>query len=102
MGLFGGKKKEKGKGFEVVRSVRGRPELQPFDEEETSPPAGHEPYHDSPTEPGPARKRESVGLVDLSHRTTVASRNRGSMSDGSYDDLSDNDDPFGLEGKAIL
>lgn len=47
-GLFGGKSKEKGKGFEVVRSQRAFPPMAPLAEDELSPPQQHEPYHDSP------------------------------------------------------
>lgn len=52
--LFGGKGKEKGKGFEVVRSTRMPPQMMPLDEDEESPPVHHEPYHDSPDGPSSA------------------------------------------------
>ncbi|KAF2840976.1 hypothetical protein M501DRAFT_930891 [Patellaria atrata CBS 101060] len=48
-GLFGVNRKEKGKGFEVVRSTRAPPPMMPLDELEASPPPVHqEPYKDSP------------------------------------------------------
>lgn len=46
--LFGSKGKEKGKGFEVVRSTRMPPRMMPLDEDIESPPVHHEPYQDSP------------------------------------------------------
>ena len=55
--LVGGKSKEKGKGFEVVRSARAPPNLTvpnevPVDQEgqelQTSPPMSYPPYRDSP------------------------------------------------------
>ncbi|PVH93067.1 hypothetical protein DM02DRAFT_479586, partial [Periconia macrospinosa] len=48
LGLFAGKKKEKGKGFEVVRSTRMPPDMMIAEEEEGSPPMTDEPYRDSP------------------------------------------------------
>jgi hypothetical protein len=48
LGVFGGKKKEKGKGFEVVRSTRMPPQMMIAEEEEVSPPILQEPYRDSP------------------------------------------------------
>lgn len=47
-GLFGAKRKDKGKGFEVVRSQRAPDLMEPLDEDNTSPPTLHEPYRDSP------------------------------------------------------
>jgi hypothetical protein len=63
LGVFGGKKKEKGKGFEVVRSTRVPPQMMIAEEEEASPPTLQEPYRDSPdTPPGGkgALKRDSL------------------------------------------
>jgi hypothetical protein len=49
LNLFGAAKKEKGKGFEVVRSTRVPPQMMPLDEEEDeSPRIPQEPYRDSP------------------------------------------------------
>lgn len=45
-GMFGGKKKDSGKGFEVVRSSRVPPR---FAEDDELPKSPEEPYHDSPT-----------------------------------------------------
>ena len=47
-GIFGGKSKEKGKGFEVVRSRRAPPRMILAEEGNTSPPLNQEPYQDSP------------------------------------------------------
>ncbi|KAF2748519.1 hypothetical protein M011DRAFT_466915 [Sporormia fimetaria CBS 119925] len=51
LGLFGGKKKDKGKGFEVVRSTRLPPHMMTLDEEDESPRIPQEPYRDSPASP---------------------------------------------------
>jgi hypothetical protein len=52
LGLFGAKKKEKGKGFEVVRGTRMPPQMMPLNEEDDEPPPmPQEPYRDSPGSP---------------------------------------------------
>ncbi|KAF2469115.1 uncharacterized protein BDR25DRAFT_169815, partial [Lindgomyces ingoldianus] len=51
LSVFGGKKKEKGKGFEVVRSTRMPPQMMPLEEGDESPPIPHEPYRDNPGTP---------------------------------------------------
>lgn len=55
--LFGGAKKEKGKGFEVVRSRPVPLGVLDEDEPDTSPPLAQEPYRDSP--PGVDSERDS-------------------------------------------
>lgn len=54
--LFGGKRKDKGKGFEVVRSTRLPPQMMALQEEDEPSPVRHEPYRDTPSTP---RKRIS-------------------------------------------
>jgi hypothetical protein len=54
--LLGGRKKEKGKGFEVVRSTPLH--LLPTEEEEESPPPAQEPYRDSPPLAASAAKQD--------------------------------------------
>ncbi|KAF2875930.1 hypothetical protein BDV95DRAFT_463221, partial [Massariosphaeria phaeospora] len=64
--MLGGKKKEKGKGFEVVRSTRVPPQMIPLAEDIESPPLSHEPYKDSPGTPPSAnrpQKRESPNIA---------------------------------------
>ncbi len=56
-GLFGGKTKEKGKGFEVVRSTRAPPPIASYEDEVGSPEMPNEPYRDNP-EPQPADARQ--------------------------------------------
>ncbi|KAF2274388.1 uncharacterized protein EI97DRAFT_381575 [Westerdykella ornata] len=60
--LFGGKKKEKGKGFEVVRGTRMPPQMMmPLDEEEDEAHAmPQEPYRDHPGSPQQRGDREGV------------------------------------------
>jgi hypothetical protein len=65
LNLFGGKKKEKGKGFEVVRSTRLPPQMMPLDEEDDeSPRIPQEPYRDSPGSP-PKRDSPNAGLAGV-------------------------------------
>ena len=67
--MVGGKSKEKGKGFEVVRSSRAPPDLTraargPEEEGQelvTSPPMSYPPYHDSP-DPQAAAGAEQQGI----------------------------------------
>jgi hypothetical protein len=51
LNLLGGRKKEKSKGFEVVRSTRMPPQMMAVDEDGESPEVPHEPYRDSPESP---------------------------------------------------
>jgi hypothetical protein len=51
LNLLGGRKKEKSKGFEVVRSTRMPPQMMAVDEDEESPDVPQEPYRDSPESP---------------------------------------------------
>ena len=82
--LFGGKRKEKGKGFEVVRSTRMPPMVPP--EEGQGVPlrdTHHEPYRDEPTRDGDrVRTREAdaeagaavPGLADGNSRRRVSNK----------------------------
>lgn len=56
LNLMGGRKKEKSKGFEVVRSTRMPPQMMAVEEDRETPEATPEPYHDSPDSPPQARK----------------------------------------------
>ena len=61
LSLFSAKKKEKGKGFEVVRSTRIPPQMMPVDEDIESSPGPQEPYRDSPDTPPGARQSPRQG-----------------------------------------
>ncbi|ORX96799.1 hypothetical protein BCR34DRAFT_447733, partial [Clohesyomyces aquaticus] len=56
LSFFGGKKKEKSKGFEVVRSTRMPPQMMPLEEGDESPPIPNEPYKDNPGTPSDTKK----------------------------------------------
>jgi hypothetical protein len=91
LSLFGAKSKEKGKGFEVVRSTRMPPQMRPVAEREESPPALQEPYQDSPDTPPSAKKpspqRKSSGV-------TVGDGIGRAISSDSSDSDESSDDPF--------
>jgi hypothetical protein len=55
LNLLGGRKKEKSKGFEVVRSTRIPPQMMAVEENAESPEVVQEPYRDSPESPPRAR-----------------------------------------------
>ncbi|KAL5395182.1 hypothetical protein PMIN02_004280 [Paraphaeosphaeria minitans] len=94
LGFFAGKKKEKGKGFEVVRSTRMPPQMI-AEEEEASPHAPQEPYHDSPAE-SPSDKKKSIKQDSPGSATAAGAIGRSSVSESdkssSGDDENDNDD----------
>jgi hypothetical protein len=96
LNLFGGKKVEKGKGFEVVRSHRMPPQMVPLDEEEDeSPHVAQEPYRDSP--PIPSDKRLShEASADLGHGVDVRS-----LEDVAASDTSSISGHFDFEAKRI-
>lgn len=90
LGFFADKKKEKGKGFEVVRSTRMPPQM--IAEEEESPPAPHEPYHDSPAA-SPSAKSKTIQQDSPGTATAAGAIMRSSVSgtddssDDEYDDV---------------
>lgn len=101
-GLFGGKRKEKGKGFEVVRSTRA-PQLLALEEDDEHPPeAHHEPYRDNPdVEAGTRRESAST---DSSVNDVEQMARRGSESDSSSEDeqlTSDDGDSFESERQQV-
>ncbi|KAJ4352136.1 uncharacterized protein N0V89_007483 [Didymosphaeria variabile] len=91
LGFFAGKKKEKGKGFEVVRSTRMPPQMI-AEEEEESPHMPQEPYHDSPTR-SPSDKKNSTQQGSPGVATAAGAIRRSSVSesdkssDEEYDDM---------------
>lgn len=86
LGLFAGKKKEKGKGFEVVRSTRMPPQMMIAEEDEESPPMPHEPYRDSPGTPSGAKKSPQEGSPGVGMGAVARGRSSDSESDKSSDD----------------
>lgn len=87
LGLFAGKKKEKGKGFEVVRSTRMPPQMMIAEEEESSPHIPQEPYHDSPG--STSGKKKSLQQDDAEGAAAAGAAGHGSsvsVSSGSSDD----------------
>ncbi|PKY00518.1 hypothetical protein P168DRAFT_243748 [Aspergillus campestris IBT 28561] len=69
--LFQGKTKEKGKGFEVVRSARAPPPGLMADGEEF-----HEPYRDEPDEPGAGGRPAASGGPSAEHDSDGAGASR--------------------------
>ncbi|KAH7377271.1 integral membrane protein [Pyrenochaeta sp. MPI-SDFR-AT-0127] len=62
LNLLGGRKKEKSKGFEVVRSTRMPPQMMAVEEDDgESPEVPQEPYRDSPDTP--PRNRDAPGVA---------------------------------------
>ncbi|KAF2265517.1 hypothetical protein CC78DRAFT_559831 [Lojkania enalia] len=88
LSLFGGKKKEKGKGFEVVRSARIPPQMMPLEEDDESPQMPQEPYRDSPGTPSDAKKSPERGSPAV-----AAPVRRSSVSDSEESDEADPFDP---------
>ncbi|KAF2010670.1 hypothetical protein BU24DRAFT_356139 [Aaosphaeria arxii CBS 175.79] len=90
LGLFsGGKKKEQGKGFEVVRSTRMPPQMMPLEEDDENPPEEQEPYKDSPDTP-PRIKSSKHGSPAPMAASGAVRNSIGSVSDTDSDD-SDSD-----------
>ncbi|KAJ6200500.1 integral membrane protein [Bipolaris maydis] len=78
LNLLGGRKKEKSKGFEVVRSTRIPPQMMTVEEDTTSPEIAQEPYRDSPeSPPQPKNAPGSSGVASAA----VLSGNRRDSSD---------------------
>ncbi|OAK94226.1 hypothetical protein IQ06DRAFT_321178 [Phaeosphaeriaceae sp. SRC1lsM3a] len=62
LNLLGGRKKEKSKGFEVVRSTRMPPQMMAVEEDNEASEAPQEPYRDSPD--SPPRNKAIPGVRD--------------------------------------
>ncbi|KAF2027728.1 integral membrane protein [Setomelanomma holmii] len=94
LNLLGGRKKEKSKGFEVVRSTRMPPQMMAVDENgESRDDQQPEPYRDSPE--SPPRERAPLGVAPVSERAppgvapaSVLSGERR-RSSSSFSDVSD-------------
>jgi hypothetical protein len=91
LNLLGGRKKEKSKGFEVVRSTRMPPQMMAVDENAESPEVTQEPYRDSPESPprnspsrnSPPRNRTASGVASAGALAGARSRSSDSFSDAS-------------------
>ncbi|KAF2707988.1 hypothetical protein K504DRAFT_482539 [Pleomassaria siparia CBS 279.74] len=96
--LFGGKTKEKSKGFEVVRSTRVPPQMMPAEEDLDSPPIPQEPYHDSPGSPPAARRPSKQTSPGFSVGAGMMRRRRTS---DSSDSEKSSDDPFNYDTNRV-
>jgi len=92
LNLMGGRKKEKSKGFEVVRSTRMPPQMVAVEEDREPPEATPEPYRDSPDSPPQARKI-SGGSGVASAAVLAGERRRSSDSESSSSDDEELYDP---------
>jgi len=84
LNLMGGRKKEKSKGFEVVRSTRMPPQMMAVDEDEESPELAQEPYRDSPGTP-PRARALSGGVASAG--VLAGTRSRSSSSGSNTSDV---------------
>ncbi|KAJ4364056.1 hypothetical protein N0V83_009511 [Neocucurbitaria cava] len=89
LNLLGGRKKEKSKGFEVVRSTRMPPQMMVVDEDdEESPEVPQEPYRDSPDTPSPPRNKIPPGVASagaLAGERRRSTDSESDISDEEYD-----------------
>lgn len=83
LNLLGGRKKEKSKGFEVVRSTRMPPQMMAVDEHDESPEVVQEPYRDSPE--SPPRAKETLGVAPA--RVLSGEHRLSSSSDSDASDI---------------
>ncbi|KAH7406435.1 hypothetical protein DE146DRAFT_607972 [Phaeosphaeria sp. MPI-PUGE-AT-0046c] len=83
LNLLGGRKKEKSKGFEVVRSTRMPPQMMAVEEDNESPEALQEPYRDSPE--SPPRNKAALGVASAG--VLAGERRRSSDSYSSASDV---------------
>ncbi|OAL45788.1 hypothetical protein IQ07DRAFT_519039 [Pyrenochaeta sp. DS3sAY3a] len=95
LNLLGGRKKEKSKGFEVVRSTRMPPQMMAVEEDEESPEIPQEPYRDSPE--SPPRNKSAPGVASAG---VLAGGKRPSTSE-SESDISDEQYDRGYRVSAI-
>lgn len=97
--LGGGRKKEKSKGFEVVRSTRMPPQMMAVEEQdevEQSQRAGQEPYRDHPDSPESKKSQKSPPSRAVAPAGVLAGdERRGEMSDSDL--TSDDEDAFAYD-----
>jgi len=93
LNLLGGRKKEKSKGFEVVRSTRMPPQMMAVEEDVESPEVVQEPYRDSPE--SPQRTRNVSGGSGVATAAALAGeRQESSDSDSDTSDEERDYDPI--------
>ncbi|KAL6706950.1 hypothetical protein ACN47E_004900 [Coniothyrium glycines] len=92
LNLLGGRKKEKSKGFEVVRSTRMPPQMMAVDEDAESPEVPQEPYRDSPESPprnSPPRHHNMIAVAPAG----VLAGDQGPRSDSDSFDSEEEFEP---------
>ena len=89
-GLFGGKTKEKGKGFEVVRSSRAPPTTGLRTQSGTTPPTGDSPYTDDPNLVQQPERNRDLALSD--EGDAIGAGTRHLPSDGGPSPLESDDE----------
>lgn len=105
--FLGGKRKEKGKGFEVVRSTRAPVPMMPLDEDASSPRLPQTPYLDSPDAPrgGVDWPLDDSTPLDRSRTketsTTATTSDDRTSSSSPADSLTDTPDPFSHRVSAV-
>ncbi|KAI4650659.1 hypothetical protein J4E93_003016 [Alternaria ventricosa] len=92
LNLLGGRKKEKSKGFEVVRSTRIPPQMMAVEEDAESPAVVQEPYRDSPESP-PRARNASGGSGVATAAALAGGRRDSSDSDSDTSDEERDYDP---------
>jgi len=92
LNLLGGRKKEKSKGFEVVRSTRIPPQMMAVEEDAESPAVVQEPYRDSPESP-PRARNASGGSGVATAAALAGGRRDSSDSDSETSDEERDYDP---------
>lgn len=100
--LGGGRKKEKSKGFEVVRSTRMPPQMMAVEEQdevEQSPRATQEPYRDDPDSPESKKSQKSVARA-VAPAGVLAGTSRRSQSSDSESEFSD-EEPFAYDSNRV-
>ncbi|KAF2621550.1 hypothetical protein BU25DRAFT_237218 [Macroventuria anomochaeta] len=103
--LGGGRKKEKSKGFEVVRSTRMPPQMMAVEEQEEheqSPRPTQEPYRDHPDSPESKKSQKSPPRA-VAPAGVLAGESRRSPSSDSESDFSDEGDeePFAYDSNRV-
>ncbi|KAL6165749.1 hypothetical protein ACJQWK_08965 [Exserohilum turcicum] len=92
LNLFGGRKKEKGKGFEVVRSTRMPPQMMTVEEDTDSPEISQEPYRDSPD--STPRHEDAAGDLGVASAAALSGGRRNSSESESESSEDEDDDRF--------
>jgi hypothetical protein len=84
LNLLGGRKKEKSKGFEVVRSTRMPPQMMAVEEDKESPDVPQEPYRDSPETPPRNTPPRNQILPGVASAGVLTGEHRSSSDSDSY------------------